>query len=461
MPNAQPNLLFLMTDHQRADSLSMVQAGAEVCPNLNRLAARSAVFTRAYNTCPLCVPARTALATGKYPTHNGVVFNDLKGVRAGDHTPIHQLLAEAGYQVAHAGVHHISLKPTLQDRVDFTEWVSRPEYGAYLKAQNLDEDMYSRAEGFRSAVMQLQDGERVRKEYSNAHTGVWPHAARHFQDLFYAERAAEFLCRPPREPFALFVYLWAPHPPLRVPEPYASLFDPERIDLPDNVGHPAQGEPANRRLGMPAQLAEGLDEQDWRRAWAAHLGLVRLADDALGQVLDAFASYMDRSIVLFTVDHGDQLGQHRMYQKMEMYEPAIRVPLVIRVPGADAATWDTPVSHLDVVPTLVDATGIAQPQDLDGTSLWPALSTGAAPPERPVFSQYSGNPTLGDTRRAAITRQHKYVHDPADEPELYDLQADPLEMTNLARDPTHAQTAANLHAVCKTWHQAHGDWLAY
>ena len=87
MPEPGPNLLFIMTDHQRADSLDAVQAGAEVTPRLNTLAQRSAVFTRAYTTCPLCTPARTALATGLYPTRNGIVFNDWKGRRAGDRPP--------------------------------------------------------------------------------------------------------------------------------------------------------------------------------------------------------------------------------------------------------------------------------------------------------------------------------------------------------------------------------------
>ncbi len=112
------NLLFLMTDHQRFDSLGMVQAGVEVTPCLNRLAAGGTSFQRTWNTAPLCVAARTALATGLYPTRNGVVYNDWKGERAGDHRPLHQYLAEAGYTVAHVGVDHIRVKPGLRERVD-------------------------------------------------------------------------------------------------------------------------------------------------------------------------------------------------------------------------------------------------------------------------------------------------------------------------------------------------------
>ena len=100
--DSRPNILLFMTDHQRADSLFMEQCGREVTPNLNRLAREGMVFERAYDTCPLCVPARTALATGVYPTKNGVVYNDWKGVTAGGFEPLHKALQKAGYETVQA-----------------------------------------------------------------------------------------------------------------------------------------------------------------------------------------------------------------------------------------------------------------------------------------------------------------------------------------------------------------------
>jgi len=459
----RPNLLFMMTDHQRADSLGAVRAGVEVTPNLNRLATDSSVFTRAYTTCPLCVPARTALATGLYPTRTGVVYNDWPGKTAGDFTPVHQRLAEGGYEVAHVGVHHIRVAPPIQERVPFAKWVDPGHHAHYLKAKGLDAAPPEGAGAFKKDVTDIVDGKPLTRQYSNTRTAVWPHAAEHFADSWFAREAAEFVAREHEKPFALFVYLWAPHPPLRVPEPYASLFEPGALDLPANVGAVPEGEPPGRRLPPAAQLAEGVPMEQWRKVWAAHLGLVNLADAGIGLILDALerSGKADQTVTLFTVDHGDHLGQHGMYQKMEMYEPAINIPLVVRVPGAGARRLDAPVSHLDVVPTLHSLLGVQAPEGLDGVSLADCIVGGAAALERPVFSQFSGGPDVGFLRRAVITRRHKYIYAPDEGRELYDLADDPLEMNNLALDQAFADRANAMHEACREWHESHNDWAQY
>jgi arylsulfatase A-like enzyme len=247
MPRKRPNILFAMMDHGRADSLGSVQAGVEVTPNLNRLAAEGAAFTRAYTTCPLCVPARTALATGVYPTRNGVVYNDWAGDTAQDIRPIHQHLADAGYRVAHVGVHHIRVSPPLPERVPFRLWVDNEDYDTYVRAiassplSSVDRTLY------KTAIVENQNGTDVPVSYSNVRADRWPGTAEQFKDAYFTRRALEFLEAPGNEPFALFLYLWAPHPPLLVPEPYFSRFDPDGIDLPANVGRPAEGEPLSRR----------------------------------------------------------------------------------------------------------------------------------------------------------------------------------------------------------------------
>lgn len=308
-----------------------------------------------------------------------------------------------------------------------------------------------------------QAGVEVR--YSSAETAVWPGPAEHFKDMYWCREAAGFLRerKGNERPFALFLFLWAPHPPLRLPEPYASMFDPDRIDLPPNVDEPAVGEPPGRRDGIAAQLAEGLSEAEWRRTWAAHLGLVRLADDGIETVLAALdeSGLAEDTLTVFTVDHGDHLGQHRMYQKMEMYEQAVRIPLVFSGPGIAPTTFGAPVSHLDVMPTVLEMVGVSGPEGLDGISLASSLTAGDAPPERAVFSEYAGNPTTGDQRRAIITRRYKYIYDPDDMAELYDLERDPLEMHNLARDPACADVLHRLHEECRRWHVQHGDWVDF
>ncbi|MEM7538094.1 MAG: sulfatase-like hydrolase/transferase [Chloroflexota bacterium] len=467
MTNQQPNILFIVTDHQRADSLGMVQCGIEVTPNLNRLAAQGTVFTRAYNVSPICVPARTALATGIYPTANGVVFNDWRGQRAGDHKPIHQYLSEAGYDVAHIGIDHIKVNPPIRERVPFVKWVDNDDYARYLAEQGIDDTPPEGTATYKRRVLERHGETNNERHYSNTAVGDWPYPHEHFKDSYFCQEAIDFLesrTDAQREhPFALFLYLWAPHPPLRVPEPFASRFDPDDITLPANINKPANGEPANRRDGVPAQLAADVSEEQWRRVWAVHLGLVNMADAWIGRVLDSLSSTgLDtNTVTAFMSDHGDHLGQHGMYQKMEMYEQAVRVPMIFRSMTGDGQAVDTPVSHLDVMPTLLDFVGIAQPDNLDGHSLYPTITQGTSLPARPIFCQYSGNPTVGDIRRAVITEQYKYIYDPDDVPELYDLVNDPLEMQNLAAEEQLSGIVSQLHLLLQLWAKTHDDWVDY
>ena len=458
MRRTNPNLVFIMTDHQRADSLGMKQAGVEVTPNLNRLAERGTVFGRAYSTCPLCVPARTALATGKYPTKNGVITNDWEGRTAEDHATLHELLHRHGFEVGHIGVHHIRVRPTLEERLPFSLWVDGKGYAAYLRSSGIEESPADRGQ-FQKLVQENHGGSPVECRYSNTRTATWPGNAEDFKDLFWCRQAVDFVQQRRDKPFALFLYLWAPHPPLRVPEPYASLFDPDELDLPPNVGCPSEGEPAIYRKGVPAQLADGVTPEDWRRVWAAHLGLVNLADTGIGLVLDAVqeAGHQDDTLTVFTADHGDHLGQHGMYQKMEMYEQAVRVPLVFVGPGISTQAVNVPVSHLDVMPTLLDLLGIQSPDDLDGVTLAPTLRNGSERPGRPIFVRYSGNSVVGDIRCCVISENYKYVWAPPDGKELYDLETDPLEMKNLALSAEYQGILRRLHEDCRKWGMEHAD----
>ena len=463
MNNSRPHLLFIMTDHQRYDSLGMTQAGGEVCPSVNRLAAQSTSFSRAYNMCPLCAPARTAMSTGKYPTSVGLTWNDFAGLTAKDHKPLEQYLHEAGYELGHVGIDHVKIKPAVSERVPFSVWVDVPSHSKYLKDNGITEKQPEGTVPFTKPVETIINGEAKQVRYSSVAVDVWPHSAEHFKDSYWGRVACDFLKRRHDKPFALFVYLWAPHPPLVLPEPHFSMFDPANLDLPSNVPKTPEGEPASRRRSVPRQLAEGVSMAHWRKVWSAHLGLVNLVDNAIGNILNTLSEQglADETVTLFTVDHGDHLGQHTLYQKMEMYEPAVHIPLLVRVPGVAPQTFEGCVSHLDIMPTVMDLLSVPKPDDLEGDSLAEAIRSRKAPTDKTVFSQYSGTLSADNIRRSAITRQYKYTYDPNDIAELYDLEDDPLEMTNLAQDPGYAEVVAKLHAETKAWHETHGDWVDY
>lgn len=454
------NLIFIMTDHQRADSIGMIQDGKEVTPNLNKFAKQSVRFTRAYNTCPLCVPARTAIATGENPISNGVVLN--KGQRAKNCKTIHEYLYEAGYRVGHVGIHHIMLEPDLKDRIKFTTWVDDNSYFEYAADRGIDMKRSSLDE---REIEELHGCKYEKKRYSNARTSVWSYTLESFKDNYFCSNAVEFIKQNYNkdQPFALFLYFWAPHPPLKVPEPYASKFDPLNLNLPQNVGKFSKNLPLSRFKSVPVQLAQGLTMEEWRNVWAAHLGLVNLADEAIGRILKTVEQMGidDDTMILFTVDHGDHLGQHNMYQKMEMYEQAIRIPLLFKVPGVAPKEFDMLVSHLDILPSILDLLNIEVTHPFEGVSLKHAIIDGISSGDRYIYCQYSGNPQIGDIRRAVITQQYKYIYDGTIYRELYNLKTDPLEMNNLADEPNYRDIINKLHQQCKNWGERSGDWVDY
>lgn len=460
--DTRPNILLVMTDHQRADSLGMVQCGREVTPNLNRLLKEATSFTRAYDTCPLCVPARTALATGLYPTQNGVVYNDWKGVSSGQWEPFHKTLQKSGYCVGHCGVDHIRVKPLLREQnLDF--FISQEDYNRWAESLGV---VTKRDPSELTLVKEEVDGVYREQKYSSHKVSSYDCPLETFKDFYFLNQSLRFLReRPSDRPFALFTYLWAPHPPLRVPKAYDDMYDPALVTLPHNIGIPAEKEPPLRRKGMPAQMAEHVTAEEWRKTWAAHLSLTTIADDIFGKLVDELKQQgvYDNTCILFTSDHGDHLGQHRMYQKMEMYEEAIRVPLLLKLPKTVRSVPLTSlvsgvVSHLDIRPTLLQTAGI-DPQGSDGISLLPLASGKAPDPKRMVFSQYSGNPGYGTIRRAAVTERYKYVYDGQHCHELYDLREDPHEMHNLAKDSACQNILKELYSACRGYHESRNDYF--
>lgn len=450
------NLIFIMTDQQRADTVGTAAGGVEITPNLNRLAEKSTVFERAYDACPLCVPARTALATGINPLKNGMMLNDLAGTYAEENITLHQRLSENGYEVAHVGVNHISVKPPLKEAISFAAWECDGTYAEYAAARGLN---ISRSELDSVQVDELAEGRYERHRYSNARVSLWPYELQDFKDVWFADKAVRYLKKKHEKPFALFLAMWAPHPPLIVPEAYWNRFKDADIRLPDYLGVPAAGEPPLRRRGAAAGLGGYPPEHGWEEGFRAHYALSNLCDHQIGKVLGALeeAGLEEDTVIVFTTDHGEQMGQHGMYQKMEMYEPAVRVPAIFHVPGMEPQRLGTPISHLDFVPTILDVLDVrANSEGLEGSSLRPCIETGSNPPQRDVFSVYCGNHKFGDQRRMIVRYDHKYVYDGICG-ELYDLKNDPLEMCNLCGKGEYRELEQSLRDSLKQWCLENGD----
>lgn len=453
----QHNLVFFMTDQQRADTIGMRVGEEWVTPALTALCKNAVQFTTAYDACPLCVPARTALATGIEPLKSKMFLNVLNSNNAPGLPTLHRMLYDNGYEIAHMGVNHIVVSPPLKNSLPFAAWECDETYEAYALQSKL---MISREDCEVTMVDELCDGEYRKRPYSNAFVSECQYQTKDFKDIWFAQHAVDYIKQSHEKPFALFVCLWAPHPPLRVPGEYLKMFPESAVTLPENTMREACGQPASRRKGAPMQLAKGLAEQELKKAWSAHCALTRLCDDQLEKVLMALqeAELEDKTLFVFTTDHGEQLGQHAMYQKMEMYESAVRVPAVFKMPGAKPASLHNAISHLDFVPTILELLSLPA-KKLDGNSLAKSILQGEEPEERDVFSVYCGNHALGDCRRMIVRGGYKYIYDGSAE-ELYHLSTDPLEMKNLAGEEAFAPLCAALQSALAE-HFATTDFLKY
>ena len=449
------NLIFFMTDQQRADSSGLAINNIKITPSWDFLSDNSISYNIAYDSCPLCVPSRTSLATGLNPLHTGMLLNDLPGKYAKDNKPIHEMLFDAGYEVAHIGVDHISLMPKLKDRISYSCWVDDESYAEYASGKGYD---IHRSEDQCDYVMENCEGTYIRRPYSNAVVSIWDKPLHDFKDVWFADKAIEYIKSEHRKPFALFVCLWAPHPPLTVPQSYLDMFDMDGFSFPPNIGVPNKDEPASYEKGSPRQLAENVSADGWKDAWKAHFALTRLSDDQLGRILNAVeeAGIMNDTAIVCTTDHGEQLGQHGMYQKMEMYESAVRVPAIFHFPEIPIGRYNGPISHLDFVPTIVDYLLGKVEYPFDGISLLPFMEKSEEPPARDIFSIYNGNHQYGDTRRMVVRYPYKLIYDGRDI-EFFDLSSDPFELDNLRSAESLQPLIDDMFTSLAGWGKRCGD----
>jgi choline-sulfatase len=439
-----PNVLLLMADQLAASWLPAYGHGVVQAPNLTALARDGATFEAAYCASPLCAPSRASLLTALRPSRTEV-FDNAAEMRASLPTIAHHLRA-AGYATSLAGKMHFvgpdqlhgfeeRLTPDVYPAgLDWTpDWRAGPD--ARLSWYHTMESVVR--PGVVAASMQVDYDDEV---------------------AFHGARALlDHARRRPGEPFFHVVSFTNPHDPWELPRRYWDRYDPAAVEPPSVPPIPLEdADPHSRRLRAMCGIDEaGLTEAQVRRARHAYYAAISYLDERVGHVLGALreSGLEDDTIVIFTADHGEMLGERGLWFKMAFFEAAARVPLIVRAPGRVAAGTRiaAPVSQLDVAPTLLelcghpDAAGIAA--GLDGTALGPLLDgarPGAAPPARDaVIAEYLAE---GVTAPALMIRRDrfKYVVYGDDPEQLYDLEADPHELRDLARTADGAQRCIDL-----------------
>ena len=452
----KPNLIVIMADQLRYDVL-----GKGFTPNIDSIAADGVVFDRAYTSCPLCVPARGAFFTGRYPGNNGSLINpwEKKDAAYGDvksGVPTMYELLEDDWESIHSGKQHLFTEGCkLEDRPDSKTLFASTEktYKAFLKENG------KRIPGgprYKTYVPEMVAGKTTKvTKYSNAEYGCYDEDERFYFDEYFTECAVKALKdRKGDKPLFFSAMYLAPHPPLEIPEPWFSMVKDGDFTLPDNVGKYYPYQSPLQMYNLPGIVGSRYSREHWQKAWRVYLGEVALLDDCVGKLLAELKAQglYDESIIIFTSDHGEMLGSHALFQKMCMYEESVRVPLYIKYPdsyGIGHKIIDSVVNHVDVLPTLSECMGFADPSSFDGESLL-SISNGIEKRKEPTFIQFDGNGAFSNFQRAVVYEGHKLIVDFfKDETffELYDIEHDREETDNLIFNPSYDDKASELAAL--------------
>ncbi|MEM7142097.1 MAG: sulfatase-like hydrolase/transferase [Actinomycetota bacterium] len=444
----RPNLLLITTDQHRWDWLGCHGTPGVETPNIDRLAASGVRFTEHVTNSAVCAPARIGLAAGTSPHRLGVFTN---GDVLPDATPTYyQALRDAGYRVGCVGKLDLN-KPEKQngptgDRPETYRWgftdpvevegkmhaaMGRGEplgpYGWWLREQGLFDgfvaDYHTRLHEIINKIVRGPDDPPYEGVTFMADSVLPTHA---FADSYIGRRSREWLRDAPEgRPWHLFVSFVGPHDPYDPPAEYAERF--RRAPVPAPTLDPSDRRPQAVRLKEYGNTEDEL--VDARRQYSASLALI---DDQIGEILATAEDRADaeNTIVIFTADHGDMLGDHRLFQKTVPYEAAVRIPLIVNGPGITAGSSDALTELIDVTATLLDLADVDPIAPIDGRSLVPLLTN-------PSLHHRDAGVICEGPSRTLRTATHKYSHHVAvgwDTHELYDLVADPDETTNLIED---------------------------
>jgi choline-sulfatase len=425
----QPNVLLIMSDDL---CTALSGFGHRECktPHLDRLAARGVKFERAYCQFPLCGPSRTSIMTGLYPGTTGATGNKSSFRK---NTPnlisMSELFLKNGYTTTRISkIYHMGVPPDILSGGDGTDdpqsWgqkfnIKGPEQNAPGDYELLSPKMQSKGMAF---IQVEADGDDL------AHA-----------DGMAAKKAVELLGEYKNDPFFLAVGFVRPHVPLVAPRPYFATYPPEAVTLPEVPEGDLDDVPVAARA-MANEDRYGMNEEQKKKALAAYYASVSYMDAQVGKLLDALDAegLTDRTVVVFTSDHGYNMGEHDCWQKLSLFEDTLRVPFIISAPWLSPPNRSSKeiVELIDLYPTLADLCGLEAPKYLQGATLRPLLDANANKQwnKSAAYTITKG----GESLRTADWRLNRWGKG-SDQLELYDQINDPNEYTNLANNPEYAK----------------------
>ncbi len=502
------NLVFIFADQQRYDTLACYGNDWINTPNLNALSEESFVFERAYVAQPVCAPARVSIMTGLFPHTGDVRVNgtpmpdDVKTIA--EHLP-------DGYATGYMGKWHLGHDTAAQH--GFDHWVSvgadwctyvddgnrsQSDFHDYLVERGYEPDtiMFSRRGHLPEGLLEL-----LPEGVEDFSVEAKSECALEDQMAHYLGRnAAEFIKDHSDEPFVLYVSTFEPHSPYN--GPYNDMYDAASLPTgPAFLRKPEDGTLRHRLMadhllqaldgstrGVPVPFNDTASIDGWKRLRAQYFANITLVDDMVGMITDALKEegIFDDTVVVFTSEHGEMLGDHGLLQKLAMYEESARVPMLIRAPNlsTDKTLIGGNFSHIDLVPTLLDLLGFDVPNGLEGKPVTSVMEQGGNLRNNEVIIEWNGmewiefgppenrkrdiivdpqipTPEIADMntspRRAIVFNDWKLNLCASDRCQLFNLREDPHELNNLYDDPGHQDVVRLLTAKIRAWQFRTGD----
>ena len=436
------NLIVIMSDEHDPRFMGCSGHSLVKTPVFDKMAANGTRFANAYTPCPICVPARAAFATGQYVhriRHWDNAMPYTGEIRGWGH-----VLQEQGIRVESIGKLHYRYA---EDPAGFDiEHIPMNVYNGVGMVWGSIRDPLPEAPPTRMLGEYIGPGESTYTEYDRSVANLT------------VDWLKETAGKPTSEPWVLYVGFVAPHFPLVAPEEFFNLYDVE--GMPASKLLPSDGHPQHPWIADHDEFwnHEGAfkDEHERKTAIAAYHALCTWVDHNVGRVIDALdqTGLSDTTRVIYTSDHGDNVGARGLWGKSNLYQESVAVPMIMTGPGIERGICQTPVDLLDLFPTILDSVGIdpaAELEDRPGQSLLAVSQADDDDVERPVFSEYHavGSNSGGYMLRKGSWKYHYYVGYP---PELFNLDADPEEANDLAADPAYggrlAKMEAELRKIC-------------
>jgi len=448
-PKAAPNVLIIYTDEHSAWTLGAYGSKLVGTPNIDRIGREGVIFNNYLVNSAVCTPSRGCFITGRYPHAHGAYRNNIEMGR-GQVTMAH-LFQRAGYETGMAGKWHLDgeLRPGWMSRdrsmgFDDCKWMyNRGHWKRIIERPAGWPRNRSVAQAGRHQVVAERPDGMPDIDYDVSAEG------RYFTG-WITDKAIEFIKRPRKKPFFYKLSIPDPHGPDTVRAPYDTMFDPASIEVPATLYQreplPDWAERA-RRAAVKADHASSWDDpkraEVCRHHRAQYFGMIKCIDDNVGRILAALEQQgtLDNTLVLFSSDHGDYMGEHGIYNKNQLYETAHHVALMMRLPGRiqPGAAVDQCVGSVDVQPTVLGLLGLDPSGREQGHDASGLIRGDAAGWKNEVWIHHSS------LERAGIfTPEWEFALVKNADTILFDRRNDPDQVHNLARDPKHKATVGEL-----------------